>query len=247
MEMDALLEFLRPVEGNETWDYVLYGLFAMGLFTMAFMGSKSTQMDVYFVTISVFLVVLDKLYIAGFIFPPVETPGTEIESSARVAVHIDHFFTYAIRVMIFVLPLVVAGNTKNGRVRILAGLYAIIGAVYSFARWFFQIRDETEMQSALLLQGTLLLLVVGELLCRWYLRYRRRVDGHTPFLVTGVLATHNAEVDVAQFANDRAHLAVSDRSMINLSDSGNLHARSTEEGLVTDIELGTVDGALFNR
>ena len=194
MELSVLLDFIGPVEGHEIWDYYLYGLFFMGLFTMAFMGQKSTQMDVYFITFSVFFIVFDKLYIMGFVFPPeVEEPTL----TQRVDIHITHFFTYGIRVLMFIFPLVVAGNTKVGRVRILAGLYAIAGSLYSFGRWYFEIRGTDEGNtSALVVQGALIALVVGELFYRWNLNRFTRIDRGVPSSVAGVLATDSVEVEI---------------------------------------------------
>lgn len=203
MEFNTLTEFLSPVAGHETYDYMLYGLFFVGMLTLAFMGKGSTQMDTLFVTAAVFMVVLDKLYIVGFIDVPANPTGAEVTNEERIAVHIDHFATYAMRVLIFVLPLVVAGNTKNGRTRILTGLFAITGAVYSFARWFFEIRenaDEEEFQSMiqpelLPLQAALFIFVVGELLYRWHRQRLCSVDGEAPSFVRRVLPTDDIKVE----------------------------------------------------
>jgi hypothetical protein len=174
MEFQTLTDFLSPVEGHETFDYILYGLFFMGMLTLTFMGKGSTQMDTIFVTLAVFMILLDKLYIAGFIFEPAAAQvDAEITSEQRVAVHIDHFFTYAMRVMIFVLPLVVAGNTKNNRTRVIAGLFAMFAFAYSFGRWYFEIRanaeDELGMTSPIdgaVAAGGLALVVIGEIIAR---------------------------------------------------------------------------------
>lgn len=177
MEFDTLLDFISPVPGHETYDYVLYAMFFLGMLTLTFMGKGSSQMDTIFVTLSVFLVVLDKLYITGFLFQPENVvAGAEITNEQRVAVHIDHFVTYCIRVAIFVLPLVVAGNTKNNRTRIIAGLYAMVGFGYSFGRWFFEIRANADDGGSLgmaqgvesaALAGGLALYVLVELAHRW--------------------------------------------------------------------------------
>ncbi len=184
MNVDAILEFVQPVPGNETWDYILYFLFFIGMIALAFMNSKGAkQTDSYFVTIATFFVVLDKLYIFGFLFAGPDTLEFADQSIAltpqqRADIHLQHLASYVIRVLMFVLPLVVVGSTRSGRVRIFAGLFAVCGAVYSFARWFFQLYDDADLQpqTMIVVQGSLLIILFGELLYRWYGLSNRRID-----------------------------------------------------------------------
>lgn len=185
MEFNILLDFLSPVPGHETYDYVLYALFFLGMLTLTFMGSGNSQMDTIFITVSVFLVVLDKLYIVGFVFTPEGVAeGAEVTNQQRIDLHITHFVTYCMRVAIFVLPLVVAGNTKNPRTRLIAGFYAIIGFGYSFGRWFFEIRalsDDPTLGMAAssapyMIAGGLMAFVLGDLAARYHCQNRKLVE-----------------------------------------------------------------------
>lgn len=185
IDFNQMLEFVRPVPGNETWDYALYFLFFVGMVAIAFMNSKGArQMDSYFVTLATFFVILDKLYIFGFLFAGPDTlefadPNIELTIQQRADIHVQHMASYIIRVLLFVLPLVVVGSTRSARVRIFAGIFAIAGAVYSFARWFFQLRNDADLepQAMLFVQGSLLIIVLGELVTRWYWMRHSRIDG----------------------------------------------------------------------
>lgn len=187
MDTNAILEVLQPVPGNETWDYFLYVLFVVGMATLLLMGGgkqRPKQMETFFITGAVFFVLLDKIYIFGFIFAGPESldfidPSLELPLTQRVNTHLNHLASYILRVGIFVLPLVVVGSTRSGRVRVLAGVFAVVGAAYSFGRWWFQLFDERDLepQTMIFAQGTLLILIGGELLSRWYGHRRSREDG----------------------------------------------------------------------
>ncbi|PJF43787.1 MAG: hypothetical protein CUN55_07280 [Phototrophicales bacterium] len=185
MDMSAILEFVKPVPGNETWDYALYFLFFVGLVAIAFMNSKGArQIDSYFVTLATFFVVLDKLYVFGFLFAGPDTldfadPNVELSVQQRADIHVQHMGSYIIRVLMFVLPLVVVGSTRSSRVRFFAGIFALTGAAYSFGRWFFQLRNEADLQpqTMLFMQGALFIIVIGELLSHWYRLRNSRIDG----------------------------------------------------------------------
>lgn len=190
VDLNAMTEFIGPVAGNETWDYALYFLFAVGMIALAFMNSKGArQMDSYFITIATFFVVLDKLYVFGFLFAGPESLDfadlggytTEQLKPIVVATHTKHLGTYLIRVLMFVLPLVVIGSTRSARVRIFAGIFTISAGVYSAGRWFDQIYDPADTKpttgAMAMLQASMLIIVLGDLLYRWYWLRHRRIDG----------------------------------------------------------------------
>ncbi len=193
--MDVTLkDIILPVEGHEIWDYSVIGLFFLSLLTMFLMGDKSDQQDMAFVSLVVFICVLDKAYAMGYIFEPegVTNPTRE----QRIETHITHFATFAMRVLIFVLPLVTAGKTRIPRVRAANGFLAIVGGIYVFARWFFEQRPDGTIgfiEPQILLQGSMFVLVFGELVAR---NFFRSINGHCPISVAWVLPPDDAEIEV---------------------------------------------------
>ena len=73
------------------------------------------------------------------------------------------------------------------------------------------------------------------------------VDGREPVHVFALLPAHDPEVEIAQRLCDRPHRAISDRTMLHRGDGRDLYTCPAEEGLVSDVDLATVDVALDNR
>lgn len=197
----TLQEALGPAEGHETWDYFVYGLLFLGLVTLFLMGSKSTQGETSMVALFVFICVLDKVYAMGYMTDLEGIPNPTREQ--RVEEHITHFATYVMRLALVVAPLMAAAMTETGRVRILTGILALAGLVYSFGRWYFEQRESGTgityliSEPQVVAQSSLFLLASGELICRRGWRRLRGIYGRRPMLVGRVLPADNAEVKVA--------------------------------------------------
>lgn len=249
----TIQDILKPVPGHEIWDYFVYGLFVFGLITLFALGEKGSQRDTIMISLFIFICVLDKAYAWGYIMDPSGTfpqgPGGEYTRQQRLDAHIVHFGTYAMRVMLFSLPIIVTAQTKAKAGRFFAGALSIAGLVYSFGRWYDEQRNAggssgiswilTEEPQVLMAYGSFLL-VMGELLCRRYLR----VNGGYPVAVVRMLASHHTEVQIAQVIDNRPHLTTPNGAVVNLDNCGNLDACATEEGFLRYIKFGTVQRAL---
>lgn len=205
----SLSEVLKPTPGHELWDIAVYVIFVIGLLGVIFLGEEGSTMDTMFVSAAVFIAVLDKVYAWGYITTPSgyeaqAAAGIPIDRVIRVNAHVTHFGTFAMRVIMFVLPLVVVGQTDSTRVRGIAFLVAVIGAIYTFARWFFEIRESggatglglivSEPQS--IYQGSLFLLMAGELVCCSYWRRFRGVNWGDPLHIRRMLPTDNIKEEI---------------------------------------------------
>jgi hypothetical protein len=203
MEGLTIGDIIKPVAGHELWDYYLYGLMVFSLVALFLIGNEASQFDTIFLSLMLFICILDKAYAWGYIVDPNGNPAATREQ--RVEAHITHFGTYIMRVLILVLPLLVAGGTKSGKIRAVAGLLAIAGGVYSFGRWFDEQRNATgttglsflPIEPQVIAQGSMFILGVGELFCRRYLRRLRGVDWERPVLIGGVFATDDIKKEVA--------------------------------------------------
>lgn len=186
----SLKDIILPVEGHEIWDYYVIGLFIFGLMTLFLLGDKSDQQDMTFVSIAVFVCILDKAYAIGYIFEP-DVPNPTREQ--RIETHVTHFATFMMRVLVFVLPLMVAGRTRVPRVRILTGLFAIAGGVYMFVRWYDEMRGSVFgfIEPQIWLQGSMFILVSGELIAR---NLFRRIDRQRPVFIRGMLPPDDTEI-----------------------------------------------------
>ena len=137
----SLSQILKPEPGHEIWDIAVYAIFVIGLLGVLFLGEEGSMTDTLFISFAVFVAVLDKVYAWGYIMtPPGYVAGADITREARVAAHVTHFGTFAMRVLMFALPLIVVGQTDSTRVRVIALLIVGIGIAYTAGRWFDEIR-----------------------------------------------------------------------------------------------------------
>src|SRR5690606_26865241 len=65
--------------------------------------------------------------------------------------------------------------------------------------------------------------------------------------VSRVLALDTGEEHFLDPLGDWATFAIANRAAINVADRGNLRACATQERLIRDIQLGTIDLAFFER
>jgi hypothetical protein len=213
----SIQEVLLPQDGQVIWDLLVYGLLFLSLIAV-FMLSAGSMGDTVMIAAVVMFCVLDKTYAWGYIDKPstvVEglTPTdctlfpTACDRYLRVQSHLTHLGTYMMRVLMFALPLVITGQTRIGKARVIAGIIAVYAGIYSAARWYFQQRDAGgsvfgamidwwEPQN--IFQNSLFILAIGELT---YRRYRHRlgsVDGHTQVPIGSVTSRDNIEIEVTE-------------------------------------------------
>lgn len=203
----TIQDVLLPQEGQVIWDGLVYGLLFFSLIAL-FMLSQGSMRDTLMISAVVMFCILDKTYAWGYIVKPAGVlPGMnpDLERQVRVNAHLVHLGTYLMRVLMFAFPLVIAGQTRVGKARVLAALLAVYAGVYSAARWYFQQRnaggavfmiDWLEPQS--IFRSSMLVVGIGALSHRWYRNRFRSIDWETEMLVGGVLASDDTEIEVAQ-------------------------------------------------
>ena len=210
----TIQDILLPQEGQLIWDGMVYGLLFFSLIGL-FMLSQGSMSDTLLISGVVMFCVLDKTYAWGYIvkpdgvYPGMPTDCTLYpnicERDVRVAAHLIHLGTYMMRVLMFAFPLVVMGQTRVGKARIIAGMIAVYAGVYSAARWYFQQRnavgsvfmiDWLEPQS--IFRSSMFIVGLGILAHRWHRNRFGSIDWETEMLVGGVLASDDAEIEVAQ-------------------------------------------------
>jgi hypothetical protein len=117
VDPNQILQLLVP---HGFWDFVLYFILLMGLIVLFMQpeGSVLTNILLALVIIGVFI---DKVQA----FPA----------------HRCAFGTMLIRILYFVVPLIVAGVTKNGKSRAPAVIMAVVGLGYTLFLWATEMRN----------------------------------------------------------------------------------------------------------
>lgn len=111
LNLQDILALLTP---RSPWDYLLYIFLFFTLMTL-FMQRAGQQTITILLVIVAVGVFVDKVKVLG-------NCGLEV---------------MLIRVLYFVVPLIVAGLTKNPKSRVPAVIAAVLGLAYTFGTWFF--------------------------------------------------------------------------------------------------------------
>ncbi len=209
----TIQDILLPQEGQVIWDGMVYGLLFFSLIAL-FMLSQGTMRDTLMISAVMMFCVLDKTYAWGYIVKPSGVylgmptdctlyPGV-CERDVRVTAHLVHLGTYMMRVMMFAFPLVIAGQTRVGKARVLAVLLAGYAGLYITARWYLQQRnaagsvfmiDWLEPQN--FVRSSMFVIGIGILAHRWHRNRFGSIDWETEMLVGGVLPSDDTEIEVA--------------------------------------------------
>jgi hypothetical protein len=153
------------------WDYFLYVILFIQLILLLLLFSGSLR-DSIFIAITVMCAVADKAYLFGYI------EGGRDTYEGAVAYHsFTSFWTYAIRVAMFALPLIITTQTKVKRAQGLSILLAIVSGVYMFGRWYFQQRDAPSPSSVGFVQQMFFSVQVGIV----FLAHIRMQNNHFKF------------------------------------------------------------------
>jgi hypothetical protein len=118
--------------------------------------------------------IFDKMYAFGYFFEPEGTP-----QAVRIDSHLNTYWVILMRALMFALPLMAALSTRIGRIRFFAGTLALAALIYTLARWFDEESANLPFLSFItptdpqtfLVQGSVSVLLVGELAGRWYRRW----------------------------------------------------------------------------
>ena len=141
------------------WDYILYFIFVIQVLVLMLLFSGSLR-DVLMIAVTVLCLIADKSYIFGFLDGGRDTLDAAIEYHTK-----DSAFTFAARIAMFALPLVITTQTKIPRAKPALIFLAIVSMVYAFSRWFFQVFPEAQTEdterTASLAQHSILLGQMG--------------------------------------------------------------------------------------
>lgn len=195
--VDELREMVNALWLTEElhWDLALYWLFLINVVLLALLPVGSWLQTMLGI-ITIVFIVIDKTHAFGYIF--------DSGHYGPIRCHETVFFgTYIARVMLFVIPLSVAGLTRKGSVRAVGIIAGITGAVYTFARWYIEQRNvsTTALTCAFLnfdmvAQNAGLALVLARICLRSRLCLGT-VHRDIPITVGGELAAHEVKVEAA--------------------------------------------------
>lgn len=215
----SIQDLLLPQQGQVTWDLAVYGLMFLSVIGL-FMLSQGSMNDTLMISAVIMFCVLDKAYAWGYIlkpdgvYPGMPTdcklaPGV-CERDVRVAAHIIHLGTYMMRVFMFAFPLVITGQTRVGKARIMAGIIAVYAGVYSAARWYFQQRNASGavfmidwLEPQNIFRSSVFVVGLGTLAYHWHCNRFRSIDWEAEMLIGGVLTSDDAEVEITQGMDSR--------------------------------------------
>lgn len=191
-EFNQMAQSLGPNTGDLLWNIALYIIFGINLL-MLFMLPDGSTLQTFLSILVLIAAVLDKTYGFGHILDP--SPYTPEYYHEQVFIG-----TYLIRVIMFVAPLTIAGSTREGSVRAVAIVAALVGVGYAFYRWFRDQRDNPTtdigyLDLEIMAQSVVMLATLGgsALRRRWY-SATVAIDRDVPVAVAVEFAAHDIEV-----------------------------------------------------
>lgn len=205
------------------WDGYIYVIFFFGLLALFLLGSKSPPVDTGLIGLVILVAAMDKASAWGYVLlvedqtPPAfvdsqyaitSSMTDEQERETRLEFHKKFMGTFGMRVLLVIAPLAIVGRTRVKRIRAITGLMVLINLPYVAGRWLLQQSNagvEVEGLSWLphsdpwwVVQGSLVVIVLGEILRRWNSNRRRSIDGNDPIHVFGIASMQDVIVEVPQ-------------------------------------------------
>ena len=131
INLRQVIEALNPVKPPEIM-FAAIVLYAIGLMVLIalFMQKESNMRNTMMLSAVLLVVLIDKI-----------AATSNLRDTLNGFQH-NSFGIFIIRTLMFTFPLVVAGGTKTEKSRPLLILAGLVGGVYLFARWFFEIRPQ---------------------------------------------------------------------------------------------------------
>ena|SRR5712692_2284745 len=129
INLSQVLNALNPTQPPEMAlaGWAIYVIAAL-TFVCLLMQKEGSTRDTVFLSIVIFSLLIDKIVATSALRDTI--PGMDHAS----------FGVFMIRVADLVFPMIVAGSTKTEKSRFPLILTGLLGGVYLFARWFFEIR-----------------------------------------------------------------------------------------------------------
>lgn len=127
----SLQEVLSPVPGYETWDYIVYVIFALSLIGVLASGTETNPTISLFMAVILVGAVTDKAYGLGYLFGP-----PDATHSVYVQEHLNTYWSMLMRGAMFAAAAISTINAQKRATTIIAGLLTLIIFGYTIARWF---------------------------------------------------------------------------------------------------------------
>ena len=123
--MNQILRYLDP-RTDFIWGWFLYAIIVLSVVVLLMQKRGDLQITI-FMSIPILAALIDKVAV---------TPA----GSAQGPLDRTLFVTFAMRIAMFVFPLITAGMTKWEKSRLPAILCGTTALIYMFMRWFFEQR-----------------------------------------------------------------------------------------------------------
>lgn len=127
----SLQEVLRPVPGYETWDYIVYVIFALSLIGVLASGTETSPTISLFMAVILVGAVTDKAYGLGYLFGP-----PNATHSVYVQEHLNSYWSMLMRGAMFAAAAIATINAQKTPTRITAGILTLLIFGYTIGRWF---------------------------------------------------------------------------------------------------------------
>lgn len=191
-DIKAMAEALWLTDNLE-WDISLYWIMLINLVLLFVLPDGAPAMHTMIAIGAIMSAVIDKTYAFGYMLDSGSYSPEECHGQIFIG-------TYLIRALMFAGPLMVAGSTESGKARFLGILAGISGAVYMFARWYFDQRDVSSLEitcynTGMVLQSAGIVLILARMVLRDRLivgRIHRRI----PVTIPGQFAAHEIEIEL---------------------------------------------------
>jgi len=129
-----IIDALNPTKPPEaTFAAVICYLIALLAFIALLMQKNAPLRDTIMLSSIIFMCLIDKITATSTLVNQVNISGFT---------HGNPFGLFLIRTGMFAIPMIVAGSTKSEKSRPILIFAGLLGGVYLFARWFFEIRPQ---------------------------------------------------------------------------------------------------------
>lgn len=172
------------------WDITLYWLMFVNVVILFMLPDGAPVLHTMLSIGAVMSAIIDKTYAFGYML----NSGYYTPEQCHGEIFIG---TYLIRALMFAGPLMLAGSTESGKARFLGIIAGISGAVYMFARWYFDQREVTSLKitcenTAVMLQSVGMVLILARVALHDRLLVGA-VHRHIPIMVLRQPAAHEVE------------------------------------------------------
>ncbi|MCI0711375.1 MAG: hypothetical protein L0154_14575 [Chloroflexi bacterium] len=138
----SLQEVLSPVPGYETWDYIVYVIFALSLIGVLASGTETSPTISLFMAVILVGAVTDKAYGLGYLFgPPNATHAVYVQE------HLNTYWTMLMRGAMFAAAAIATITAQKRATKLSAGVLTLIIFGYTIGRWFEAERGNLGLQS----------------------------------------------------------------------------------------------------